>query len=53
MENNGVLSHTEPLVTGEKCQGYAEIAGDMTEPYCQVSGYTMRLLSLSSTQAMC
>ena len=54
MENNHVLSYIEPFVTGEKCQGmpqyreirgsdtarYAAIERDITEPYCQVSGYT-------------
>ena len=25
-----------PIVNGEKCQGYAVIAGDTTDQYCQV-----------------
>ena len=55
MDSNQVLSHTKPIVNGDKCHGcavivgdmkshtarYTTIAGDMTESYCQVSGCTI------------
>ena len=54
MDSNWILSFTKPIMTERNVRDtarYTAIVGDMTEPYCQVSGCTAWLLSHSSRQA--